>query len=282
MPRLRRKTKADRGPLPVWAAWVVIAGVAIILLAGIGVGVAKMTGSEHSPTSRSASSAPTPPPTSSLPAGASQREREDAIANQPMPEGDSSNLDPSNFKPKPEVQATTPGLNLPSGKKTDAGVRTGFTHTPEGAVAQLAALNQAAYTNLDAQAGRNAYTAFAMPGAVPLEDWNPTKTVMRYYTDSPDTDPTRMRAQFVPVQGLIKGSVGNNFTVVCVNGQLTYTYKSESNRVAVWDCARMRWDDKGDRWMIAAGATPARAPLTWPRSELSYRAGFRDLSNVPE
>ena len=63
---------------------------------------------------------------------------------------------------------------------------------------------------------------------------------------------------------------------------LPYTYKSESNRVAVWDCARMRWDDKGDRWMIAAGATPARAPLTWPRSELSYRAGFRDLSNVPE
>lgn len=282
MLRLRRKNRTERGPLPVWAAWVAIAGVVVILLAGIGVGVAKLVEGGDSSTSRSASSAPTPPPTSSVPAGASQREREDAIANQRMLEGDSSNLDPSNFKPKPEVQATTPTLNLPSGKKSHAGVRTGFAHTPEGAVAQLAALNQAAYTNLDTQAGRNAYTAFAMPGAVRLEDWNPTKTVMRYYTDSPQTDPTRMRAQFLPVQGLIKGSLGRDFTVVCVNGQVSYSYESESNRVAVWDCARMRWDATGQRWMLAPGATPARAPLTWPRSELSYRAGFRDLANVPD
>lgn len=278
MLRRAKKTKPARAT-PGWVAWAVIAGVALILCVGLAVGAMQWMGGGSS-TSRSAASPAATTHTTAAP-NTSNRAQQDAIANRPMPEGDSTNMDATNFRPKPEVQATTPDLVLPKSTRTEAGVATGFPKTPEGAVAQLAALNVATYNNLDVNAGRAAYTAFAMPGAVGLADWNATKMAMRYYADNPSTDPTRMRATFTPVQGLIKGSVGDSWTLACVNGQVLYAYNGDSNRIGVWDCARMQWDDGKKRWMLAPGPNPARAPLTWPRDELSYRAGFRDLQNVP-
>lgn len=273
----RKRSSASPKVLPVWVAWSTLAVVALILVSGVGFLAWRASGGgSHAGPPPSPSAIPA---TASVDPGLSPERQRDAIAARPMLEGDSSNLDPANFKPKPEVQATTAPLKLPNGTGEEAGVKTGFTHTPEGAVAQLAALNAAAYSNLSVDAGRAAYEAFAMPGAVALQEWNPTKVVMRYYTDNSDTDPTKMRATFTPVQGLIKGNVGPDFTVVCINGQVTYSYEGHSNRVAVWDCARMQW--RGSRWNIAPGTTPARAPLAWPRSALTYQAGFRDLQNVP-
>lgn len=283
---LRRKKKAAEAdgppkPQPPWVPWAAIGGAALILVMGLVVIVGRWVGSSGKDSSAPSAQGSTPTTSSTIrvPAGADDTRRKNAIANAPMYEGDSTNEDPTNFQPKPEVNATTPPLSLPSGGKSTAGVTTGFAHTPEGALAQLAALNIAAYSNLSVDAGRSAYQAFAMPGAVALQDWNPTKTVMRYYTDNPKTDPSRMRATFTPVQGLVKGSVGTDWALVCVNGQVNYAYNGDSNRVAVWDCARMQWNK--DKWMLAPGGNPARAPLTWPRDALSYQAGFRDLQNTP-
>jgi len=46
-----------------------------------------------------------------------------------------------------------------------------------------------------------------------------------------------------------------------------------SARIAFGHCERMQWQDT--RWVIAAGAAPARAPSTWPGTDLAAEAGWR-------
>lgn len=281
----RRGKRPAKPPKP-WVPLVAIGLVLVVLASGGVFAVLRWTGvtGHHSATSPSGQGSATSQVVVSAPAGMSAaqlRAAEDKIANAPMPQGESSNLDPANFAPQMEVNATTPSLALPTSTRQVAGVASGFPKTPQGAVAQLAAMDVAAYTNFSTDAGRSVYTQFAMPGAVDIDQWNPTKVVLKYYSDNPNTNPGTMQASYTPVQGVIKGTVGDGFAVVCVNGRVAYSYNGQSANAAAWDCARMQWSSDQQQWMLAAGGSPAQAPLTWPRDDLSYQAGFRDLSNVP-
>ena len=77
-----------------------------------------------------------------------------------------------------------------------------------------------------------------------------------------------------PVMGLVKGTVGPDFAVVCVDLEFTVTV-AQTARAAVADCQRMTW--VGDRWLIGAGPEPAPAPSVWPGTEAAITAGFREL-----
>lgn len=77
-----------------------------------------------------------------------------------------------------------------------------------------------------------------------------------------------------PVMGLIKGTVGEEFAVVCVNFESPSPLE-ETSRIAIADCQRMAWTR--DRWLIGAGAEPAPAPSIWPGTDAAIDAGWRDL-----
>ena len=75
----------------------------------------------------------------------------------------------------------------------------------------------------------------------------------------------------VPAAGLVKGSDGDGWHVVCVLVEITYTFRDQA-RLAYGHCERMTWQE--DRWVIGAGAHPVPGPSTWPGTELAVKAGW--------
>ena len=55
---------------------------------------------------------------------------------------------------------------------------------------------------------------------------------------------------------------------------------STQARIAYGHCERMQWTDQdGGRWVIGDGPAPARAPSTWPGTDLAGQAGWRTLTS---
>src|SRR5262249_42601517 len=111
-----------------------------------------------------ASSSPVPPPSGQ----GTQQYDEDMLAAKPMPVVD---LDAS--QPKP-VSTRNPGvIVMPTATGTGAaGVATGFPHTPEGALAQLAALDQAAMQSGTLPGVRAVIAEWAAPGGPTPQSWS--------------------------------------------------------------------------------------------------------------
>ena len=76
----------------------------------------------------------------------------------------------------------------------------------------------------------------------------------------------------VPVAGQVKGVDGPDWALTCVLMKVTARVVTEDS-VVDGMCARMEWT--GDRWVIAPGTEPARAPATWPGTQLALEAGWR-------
>ena len=83
----------------------------------------------------------------------------------------------------------------------------------------------------------------------------------------------------VPAAGQVKGVDGPDWAVACVLFEVHATITVEA-QMGYGYCERMQWHN--GRWMIAPGAPPARAPSTWPGSELSIRAGWRTWVDAAE
>lgn len=253
-----------------WWPWVVIAAVVLVVLVGAGIGISSSLGHHQSAAAGRSAAGGSAAPTPSAPTGLSVQQQEDAIANRPMLQVE------QNFLPQAEVNATTAPLTLPASTKMVAGVPSGFPRTPQGAVAQLAAMDQAAYSNFNPDTARSVYTAYSLPGAVPITEWEPTNTIFNFYQANPKDLPSAMQASFVPVQGLIKGTANSgNFVVACVSGRLSYSYQGDAAQIGAPDCSRMVW--QGGQWALGPGRKPFMPPLVWPRNAQSYKAGFRDL-----
>lgn len=251
----------------IWWPWVVIAAVVVVVAVGAGIAISSSLGHRRSVA---ATRRPAASRGSSASAGVSMQQQEDAIATRPMLQV------AQNFLPQAEVNATTPSFALPASTKTIAGVASGFPRTPQGAVAQLSAMDQAAYSNFSPTTSRAVYTAYALPGAVSITDWEPTNTIFNFYQANPKDLPSVMQASFLPVQGLIKGTADHgNFVVACVLGRLSYSYQGDAAQIGAPDCSRMVWHS--GQWMLAPGSKPSMPPLVWPQNAQSYQAGFRDL-----
>jgi len=161
-----------------------------------------------------------------------------------------------------------------------AGVLTGFPRTPEGALAQLAAIDATALSSVSLPAVREVITRWALPGGPTASSWSGVQATA-VLLDTASATPSgsgQLVVVATALMGLVKGalpsSTAPDLVLACVDLELDVTIL-QTARGATADCQRMAW--VGDRWMIGPGAEPAGGPSVWPGTDLAYRVGWRDL-----
>jgi hypothetical protein len=201
---------------------------------------------------------------------------EDALAARPMPA-----VPASASRPAP-VSDRDPGppIGLPPASFTgSAGVPTGFPHTPEGAMAQLAVIDQTALQSGSLSGARAVIAAWALPGGPTTSSWSGVRAMRTLLNASglSGGGSPQLAVVLTPLMGQMKGSAGPDFVVPCVDFELDVTLQ-QTARVATADCQRMVWHI--DRWMIGPGDEPAQPPSVWPDTDLAIDVGYRDLRHV--
>ncbi len=260
-------------------AVLVVAVMLVVLLLGVVAYLVVHALNGNARTSAPGSPTPTASPVDGAPTGSvSVQAQQDAVAAQPMLQ-----LPQSAAKPQALVRETAgPPIRIPapSHKVIPGGppVATGFPQTPEGALAQLAAIDEAALSTTDLGRVDEVYRWAAAPGAVPETQWTPFHGISRLITAL--SDPAKVQqtqATFQVVQGQIKGTVGPDFVVACVLGEFDATLTT-TQRAGVGDCQRMIWRD--NRWWIGPGTQPVFAPSAWPGSADAVRAGWKEVKHA--
>ena len=157
---------------------------------------------------------------------------------------------------------------------------TGFPHTPEGAIGQLAQIDLAVLQSMSLSTAEEVYNAWALPGGVRAEDWWITASVRAFLssTGMGEVKDPSASVTLEPAAALVKGTDGPDWATVCVLMKVTATYKSEG-QIAFAHCERMQW--VGGRWMVAPGAPPAPAPATWPGTAAGARGRLAHLVHRP-
>jgi len=179
------------------------------------------------------------------------------------------------------TQSAGPDLTLPT-PSTVVGrwIPDGFPSTPEGALAQLAALNETGTRGGDPTTYARAYNETALPGAPAVADSGLHTVLTRFRTRAaiPAGEPKPgLTVTYDVTHGLIKGSTDSGrYVVACTLGQLTFDFESRTTSFGVGDCQAMRWT--GTAWRISPGARAAYAPSAWPGSLDSVKAGYRALT----
>jgi hypothetical protein len=201
--------------------------------------------------------------------------QQDALAAAAMP-----NADPDDALPGPVSSQAAGALALPRAAHVGrADVPAGFPRTPEGALAQLAAIDVTTMQSGSMDGVRRVIAEWAAPGGPTPETWSGVDGMASLLSAAGLSGAGSPQLAIVvrPVMGLIKGTVGTEFAVVCVNFEFTVTME-QTSRIAIADCQRMQWT--GDRWVIGAGPEPAPAPSIWPGTDAAIAAGWRDLRHV--
>ncbi|HEY0165651.1 MAG TPA: hypothetical protein VGB75_01295 [Jatrophihabitans sp.] len=196
----------------------------------------------------------------------------DALADKPMP-----TVDEDASHPGP-VSTHDPGVPIILPAPTSIGpakVPTGFPRTPQGAMAQLAAIDQTALQSSTLAGAREVIRAWALPGG-PTSSWSGVRAMAEFFNAAGLSGGGNSRLAIVatPLMGLIKGSVGADFVLPCVDFEVDVTLQ-QTARGAAADCQRMVWT--GARWMIGPGSEPAPAPSVWPGTDTALAVGYRDL-----
>lgn len=155
----------------------------------------------------------------------------------------------------------------------------GFPPTPEGALGQLAALDETAMRGADPTTYALGYRDLALPGAPPAEATG-LFSLLRSMRASAGLDPNGavpdLTASYQVTHGQIKGTIdGGRYVVACVLGQFSVDYRGQTLTAGIGDCQALRHVE-GD-WRISPGPVPAAAPSAWPASPDAVRAGYRDL-----
>ena len=182
-----------------------------------------------------------------------------------------------------EDAGMTPGvaINLPAASTLPvatvvgaSGVQTGYPRTPDGAAAQLAAIEVRVLSAMSLPLTTEVYRDWALPGGVGASGWSQTRNVQSFLTHARQSsnvlDPGTL-VTVTPAAVQIKGSDGPDWVVACVLLDVRAALKTEA-RMGYGTCERMQWT--GDRWLMAPGTPPAPAPSTWPGSDASVRAGW--------
>jgi hypothetical protein len=264
--------------------WVVLAGVLILAVAIlwglvifvwsllVSAGPEKGTGGR--PSVKPNVTASSSPPTTSTAGDVLDSAKNSLAARAMMP------VAPADALPQPITGLTTTlPLTLPAPTDTTGLVPTGFPRTPEGAVAQLAAIDALALKDLNPSYPKQAHDWASQPGAVPLNDWTPQVGVTAILTAAATPrGSSEITSTWTLTHAQVKGVLDDgNFVVACVLGEFDANYRSIV-RAGVGDCQRMVWHE--GRWWIGPGEQPAFAPSTWPGSANCVRAGWREVSNA--
>jgi hypothetical protein len=249
------------GLLAATTAVVMLLLTGLVLVAIDAVGTSETNTPESASSTRGAvhgdgSDALGPPPVVGDGNAAGEVAVRDKLAARPM-----AAVPESASHPAP-VSLTDPGppLLLPSSNGTGpAGVPSGYPHTPEGALAQLAAIDQT-----------------ALPGGPTTSSWSGVAAMARLLTAAglSGGGSPQLSILATPLMGLIKGTVGPDFVIPCIDFELDVTLTSTA-RGAVADCQRMVW--QAGHWWIGPGPEPAGGPSVWPDSDLAVQVGYRDL-----
>lgn len=198
--------------------------------------------------------------------------------------------------PHAALEAAQPGslstgetgtLEIPVPTKVgEVGVATGFPHTPAGALAQLAAIDTAALTPASVRVAQDVITAWAAPGGPTSESWSGVRAVAALLGSAGLSGEAESSITIAAEakMGFIKGTVGDDFVIPCIDLVVTATTSSDGTagqpqQVAAADCQRMTWHT--DRWVIGPGEEPSPAPSVWPGSQASFDAGYQWLE-VPQ
>lgn len=247
------------------------AGAAAALLFVVGLGLALIYGL-RGPDSAAAANTAAPKPVA-IGSGPAYR---DQLAAQPMLQ-----VTPEDARAGVPAPVAGPVIQVPpsSGAGPEQ-VPSGFPHSPQGAIGQLAAIEQAVLQGMNIRQLGDIHTAWALPGAPTVQQWPLTQNVQAFLASAQmagTLDPTSTVVA-TPVAAQVKGVDGPDWVLACVLVQVRATI-SQSAQMGYGYCERMTWH--GDRWMIAPGQPPAPAPSTWPGTELSARAGWRTWSESP-
>ena len=196
----------------------------------------------------------------------------DELAARPMPTVPLSASHPLALS----VRDPGPPILLPRSTRTGpAGVPSGFPRTPEGALAQLAAIDSTALNAASLPVAREVIGAWAVLGGPTTTSWSGIAAIAQLLDSAQVAGGSgQLAVVTTPLMGLIKGTVGAGFVVPCVDFEVDVTLTTTA-RGAIADCQRMVWT--GDRWMIGPGSEPADPPSVWPGSDLAFDVGYRDL-----
>jgi len=262
----------DRRRLLVILGCVVTAG--LLLLLGLGYAVhfalTSATGTAK-PVSASAAAQDTPGPPG--PHAAQGAARRDEIASAPM-----LAVGPADSRAATPAAVAGPTITIPaSTRQGPASVPAGFPRTPEGAVAQLAAIETTVLQGMSIAAANQVYEQWALPGGVGVPGWEITQDVQAFLTTAQMGSEKDIASSVVatPAAAQVKGTDGADWVLACVLLDMRATITADA-RMGYGYCERMQWS--AGRWMIAPGTPPARAPSTWPGSDLSIKAGWRTLA----
>jgi hypothetical protein len=204
----------------------------------------------------------------------------DVLAAKPMPRVDEAASHPGPISP------ANPGmLTIPAATSTGpAMVPTGFPHTPAGALAQLAAIDQRAVQSGSLAGARTVVDGWALPGGPSETSWSVIGGLAQLFAQLglSGGGSNQLAIVLTPLMGRIKGSIGTDFVIPCVDFELDLTL-TQTARGATADCQRMLWHPDrtvpgvGSRWMLGPGTEPATPPSVWPDTELAIAVGYRDL-----
>lgn len=205
-----------------------------------------------------------------LPSG---QERRDAIAAAPM-----LAVPPQASRSGTPAATPGPAIALPSaGRVGPAEVPTGFPNTPEGALAQLAAIETTVLQSMSIERAHDVHQVWSVPGAVPADSWALVGSIQAFLGSAAGqhTDALTTAVVTTPVAAQVKGTDGADWVLACVLLDVEARIVAQS-RIAFGHCERMQWNpEAGGRWLIAAGTAPAPAPSTWPETDLARQAGWR-------
>jgi hypothetical protein len=266
-------TSWDRSRLLAVFAAAVTASVLVVLGLGLAIHYTLQPARHPAPARRSSAGSEDSRVASRSTAGsAGQRLAEDGLANRPMP---SVGVDAA--QPGP-VSSRDPGeIAVPAATRTGpAGVPTGFPHTPQGALGQLAAIDKTAMQSGSLPDVRAVIASWAAPDGPTPTSWSGVAAMTELFNSAglSGGGGSQLSLVVTPLMGLIKGTVGPDFVVPCVDFQFDATLQTTMH-VADADCERMVWQD--DRWIVGPGCEPAIPPSVWADTDIAITVGYEDL-----
>lgn len=299
---MARHHRNDTRPAPAWTrrkilALLIGAGCAAVLLAA-GLVLAVTTAVNPAPRHTTAGQSGTDNVTLTVPASGTgsgssgespQTAAEDALAARPMPQVDQSVSEPGPVS----TRDPGPAIVLPPTTGTGpVGLPTGYPHTAAGAMAQMAAIDQTALQSGSLNGARSVISAWALPGGPTASSWSGVAALAQFFDAAglSGGGSTQLSLVATPLMGLIKGTVGPDFVIPCVDFEIDATLTTTA-RVGIADCERMVWTpntnsptpsspgpDTGGRWMVGPGSEPATPPSVWPDTDTAITVGYHDLT----
>lgn len=301
---MARRHRADSRPAPAWTrrkmlGLLIGAGCAALLLVA-GLVLAVTTAVHPAPRHAAAGQRGADKVTLTVPAsgtasgssgGSPLAAAEDALAARPMPQVDQSVSEPGPVS----TRDPGPAIVLPSSIGAGpVGVPTGYPHTAAGAMAQMAAIDQTALQSGSLAGARSVITAWAMPGGPTASSWSGVAALAQFFDAAGLSGGGSAQLSLVatPLMGLIKGTVGPDFVIPCVDFEIDATLTTTA-RVGIADCERMVWTPTssapptmssssvsatGGRWMVGPGSEPATPPSVWPDTDTAITVGYHDLT----